>query len=176
MLTGVASFGAARLFGDPLPFAAAGDLFFVTYLSLSAALIIRQTREDLAQRAKEEDEGIAIVVLITLAAIGFNAFDIFTALNQAHPGGLVLLSALMGAPLGWAMLHAIYAHHYADLHYFGSSRADDAVPALKFPATERPGPSDFLYFSFVVGMTAQVSDVMIQTSGMRRAVLFHSIV
>ena len=30
---------------------------------------------------------------------------------------------------------------------------------LLFPGTQQPGPWDFLYFSFVVGMTAQVSDV-----------------
>jgi len=173
---GVLGYLAAKLLKDPLPFAAAGDLFFISYLCLSTAFLLRLTHEDLDQRASEEDEGIAIVVLIALAGIAFNAFDIFTALNQAHPGGLALFSALIGAPLGWATLHMIYAHHYANLHYFDPEEGVSGVPALKFPATERPGPSDFVYFSFVVGMTAQVSDVLIQSSPMRRAVLFHSIV
>ena len=48
--------------------------------------------------------------------------------------------------------------------------------ALKFPGTGEPGSWDFLYFSFVVGMTAQVSDVQVLTTQMRRATLKHSIV
>ncbi len=161
---------------DPLPFAAAGDVFFASYLVMSTLLLVRLTHEDLNRRAEVEDEGIVIVVVVALALIVFNAIDIFTALNQSHRGGLVLLSALAGAPLGWAMLHTIYAHHYANLHYFNDEPDCPPEYALKFPGTERPGPIDFVYFSFVVGMTAQVSDVIVQASTMRRAVLFHSIV
>lgn len=173
---GMLGYLVARLLKDPLPYAAAGDVFFVTYLCLSVLLLVRLTHEDLDRRATDEDEGIAIVVVIALAAIAFNTIDIFTVLNQAHPGGAVLASALIGAPLGWAMLHTIYAHHYANLYYFDGEEESPRLPGLKFPSTDRPGPSDFVYFSFVVGMTAQVSDVMVETSAMRRAVLFHSIV
>jgi uncharacterized membrane protein len=141
-------------------------------------LAVRLTHEDLDRRAAEEDEGILIVVILTLAAISFSSSDIFTALNQKHPPGVFwLVLALAGAPLGWATLHTISAFHYANLHYFA---LDDAAPqriaSLKFPETNRPGPWDFIYFSFVVGMTAQVSDVLVQTTRMRRAVLFHSVV
>jgi uncharacterized membrane protein len=161
---------------DPLPFAAAGDVFFASYLVMSTILLARQTHEDLSRRAEVEDEGIVIVVGIALALIAFNAADIFTTLNQSHRDGWVLLSALAGAPLGWAMLHTIYAHHYANLHYFNDDPNCAPEGALKFPGTDKPGPIDFVYFSFVVGMTAQVSDVIVQASSMRRAVLFHSIV
>ena len=34
---------------------------------------------------------------------------------------------------------------------------------------------DFLYFSFTIGMTAQVSDVVVTAGGLRRVVLLHSI-
>ena len=47
---------------------------------------------------------------------------------------------------------------------------------LDFPGCAAPGPWDFLYFSFVVGMTAQVSDVQVKTSVMRRAVLGHGVI
>jgi uncharacterized membrane protein len=160
---------------DPLPYAAAGDCFFLAYICLSTLLLLRFTHEDLDRRANLEDEGVAVVFVIALAAISFNTFDIFHALNQAHLSEAVLVSALAGAPLGWAMLHMIYAHHYANLFYYGPDLAAEDT-ALNFPGTERPGPSDFVYFSFVVGMTAQVSDVAVQTSSMRRAVIFHSIV
>ena len=39
-----------------------------------------------------------------------------------------------------------------------------------------PGSWDFLYYSFVVGMTAQVSDVQVLSTAMRRVTLAHGVV
>ena len=47
---------------------------------------------------------------------------------------------------------------------------------LDFPGQGDPGAWDFLYYSFVVGMTAQVSDVQVTTTVMRRATLLHGVV
>ena len=47
---------------------------------------------------------------------------------------------------------------------------------LDFPGTEEPDALDFLYYSLVVGMTAQVSDVQVRTSAMRRFTLAHGVV
>ncbi len=50
------------------------------------------------------------------------------------------------------------------------------MPAgLDFPGTDKPDPWDFLYFAFVIGMTAQVSDVTTASAKMRKVVLVHSI-
>jgi uncharacterized membrane protein len=46
---------------------------------------------------------------------------------------------------------------------------------LLFPETKEPGAWDFLYFSFVVGMTAQVSDVQVVSTAIRRVTLAHGI-
>lgn len=177
-LIGSAAYFAATILGAAFPVATAGDAFFLVYLSLHTALAVRLTHEDLNRRAAEADEGILIVVILTLAAISFSSLDIFTALNQRHPpGALWLAVALVGAPLGWATLHTISAFHYANLHYFDLDGTTPArMASLKFPETDRPGPWDFIYFSFVIGMTAQVSDVVVQTTRMRRAVLLHSMV
>jgi uncharacterized membrane protein len=176
-LLGLGAYFAAVRLGDPLPLAAAGDAFFFIYLCLHVALAIRLTHEDLDRRASDEDEGILIVALLTVAAISLSCIDIFTALNQKHPPApLELALALVGAPFGWATLHTISAFHYANLYYFDHDPTEpDSIPPLRFPQTEKPGPWDFLYFSFVVGMTAQVSDVLVQTARMRRSVLFHSV-
>jgi uncharacterized membrane protein len=45
-----------------------------------------------------------------------------------------------------------------------------------FPGGAEPGPWDFLYYAFVVGMTAQVSDVQVFDTKMRRATLGHGVV
>ena len=69
------------------------------------------------------------------------------------------------------------AFHYADIHYFDDpSTTQDDERDLDFPGKGDPCAWDFLYFSFVVGMTAQVSDVQVKTTVMRKAVLWHGIV
>lgn len=156
--------------------AAAGDTFFAAYLAASARLILNSAKADERVCADTEDEGIMIVVVIALAAVIFNVVGIFILLNQGHrPDPLSLLVVLTAAPLGWCMLHTIAAFHYANLYYVVSA-AEVPQKALDFPATENPNLWDFIYFSFVIGMTAQVADVQIRTTAMRRAVIGHSIV
>ena len=47
---------------------------------------------------------------------------------------------------------------------------------LEFPRRSAPVCMDFLYFSMVVGMTSQTSDVTTATTRMRRLVMAHGIV
>jgi uncharacterized membrane protein len=85
--------------------------------------------------------------------------------------------AIASVLLGWLTLHTIAAFHYAHLYYAKavSSRGQDAG-GLEFPDTNEPTGWDFLYYSFVVGMTAQVSDVQVLATPMRRLTLAHSVV
>lgn len=80
-------------------------------------------------------------------------------------------TALAGASIlgAWALLNTLFAIHYAHV-YFTS-----AAPPLAFPGRQPRVFSDFLYFSFVIGMTFQVSDISILDAGLRRLALAHSI-
>ena len=82
--------------------------------------------------------------------------------------------AVAGVPLGWLTLHTLAAFHYANLYYAPRPGGREAG-GLDFPGTKEPGPWDFLYFAFVIGMTAQVSDVAVRTAQMRRAALAHGV-
>ena len=171
-LIGVAVFFAARTLTPPVRLIAAGDTFFIAYLISMALLVAQITPKELCRKAAEEDEGIFLVVFIALTIIGFCCAAIISVLNARHGlVGLTLVLALAGAPLGWLMLHTMAAFHYANLYY-----APGAKPPLLFPDTEEPGVWDFLYYSFVVGMTAQVSDVQALTTKLRRATLGHALV
>jgi uncharacterized membrane protein len=84
----------------------------------------------------------------------------------------------VSVPLGWLTLHTVIAFHYAHLYYAagppkGGARTD--ARGLGFPGAEEPTLWDFLYHSFVVGMTSQVSDVQVQSAEMRRLVLIHGV-
>ncbi|MDR3528817.1 MAG: DUF1345 domain-containing protein [Rhizomicrobium sp.] len=176
-LIGVAVYGGFMLLGWPQPVAAAGDAFFIAYLAAVSHILLRHTTEDLKRRAALEDEGIVIVVAIALAIIALNVASVFLALHSRTPLDVVSLVLLLAAaPLGWCVLHMISAFHYADLHYFDPPGPGEPGTALLFPGTEEPDLWDFIYFSFVIGMTAQVSDVQVAARDMRRAVTAHSIV
>jgi uncharacterized membrane protein len=175
---GVAAFLAARLAGFSAPALAGGDVFYLVFLFFCAVMISGQSADTLRARANSEDEGVGIVILITLATLAFFSDAVFVALNHRHDHAIiVLVLAGLGAFLGWLVLHTVMAFHYANLHYFDDpERPSDDGGDLDFPGCEEPNLWDFLYFSFVVGMTAQVSDVEVKTSVMRRAVLGHGVI
>ncbi len=172
VLTALAAWAA----GFHAPLLAGGDVFSLVFLGLCLVMIAGQTPADLKVRAKTQDDGIVIVVLITLATMAFFAYGVFTALNKKHGLDVPALAlAGIGAPLGWFVLHTVMAFHYADIHYFDDPDCVGDEKDLQFPGGRDPGPWDFLYYSFVVGMTAQVSDVQITTTEMRKATLLHGI-
>jgi uncharacterized membrane protein len=176
LLCGVLAWFVAARLGLASPMLAGGDMFYFVFLALCVPLMAQKTA-DLKRRAKTEDEGIAIVILITLATICFFCAAVFTALNSKHGGSpWTLALAAVGAPLGWFVLHTVMAFHYADIHYYEDPDCAPGEHDLDFPGRRTPGPWDFLYFSFVVGMTAQVSDVQVKTTVMRRAVLWHGVI
>jgi uncharacterized membrane protein len=158
--------------------AIAGNTFFGVYLASMAGFVRRATPSGLRRRAASADEGILLIILITLAAIILSLGSIFALLNApGSPDGLQLMLSLASVPLGWVTLHTVMAIHYAHLFY-GPHASDRAAVAggLQFPGTPEPDLWDFLYYSFVVGMTAQVSDVQVVGAQMRRVTLVHGVV
>ncbi len=173
---GIATALLARSLGFEAPLLAGGDVFYLVFLGLCLVMIARQKTGDLKRRAKTEDEGIVIVLLVTVATMAFFTDAVFTALNLKH--GIEVPAPVLagiGAPLGWFVLHTVMAFHYADIHYFDDPDIEGDEKDLDFPGRGDPGAWDFLYYSFVVGMTAQVSDVQVRTTVMRRATLFHGV-
>jgi uncharacterized membrane protein len=177
LLCGVITVLAAHQLGFAAPFLAGGDVFYVVFLALIGVLVARMKPADLKRRAKIADEGIGVVLLIILVTMAFFSDAVFTALNKKPAQELVpLLLAGLGALLGWFVLHTTMAFHYADIHYFDDPETEGDEKDLDFPGRGDPGAWDFLYYSFVVGMTCQVSDVQVKTTVMRRATILHGVV
>jgi uncharacterized membrane protein len=161
----------------PFRFAMAGNAFFGVYLATMCDMGARLTPLEMRKRAAATDEGIFLIVVITLAAIVLSLGAIFWLVNApGKPDALQLGVSILSVPLGWITLHTVMAYHYINLFY-----AHDALPCpdsgeLQFPGTAEPGLWDFLYYSFVIGMTAQVSDVQVLSTRMRRVTLAHGVV
>ncbi|MBP9049461.1 MAG: DUF1345 domain-containing protein [Tabrizicola sp.] len=148
---------------------AAADVFFLAYLALTARIVGSTGPEELRRHAEEDDEGVALILLLAALAVGVSVIAIFLVLNADQSSLAARLAALVSLPLGWATIHTLVAFHYAHLHYRGTG------PGLNFPGKGDPDAWDFLYASFTIGMTAQVSDVQVATREMRRAVLVHGV-
>lgn len=70
----------------------------------------------------------------------------------------------------------MYSLHYAHVYYGDSDENKQTDEGLEFPGNQKPDYLDFAYFSFVVGMTCQVSDVQVTSQRMRRLTLLHGII
>jgi uncharacterized membrane protein len=88
-----------------------------------------------------------------------------------------VLLTLLTVIFSWTLVHTVYGLRYAHAFYGDSDEPDVNRHAggLVFPSDRRPDYFDFAYFSFVIGMTCQVSDVQITSRRMRRITLFHSV-
>ncbi|MGV8953425.1 MAG: DUF1345 domain-containing protein [Cypionkella sp.] len=172
LLVGAVSFKLPASLG--LRALVAANAFFASYLVLMLRLAARATAQDLQRRAEVEDEGILLIILLALAAVVASLSATVILLNSPQSSDLAFrVMALAAVPLGWGMVQVLLAFHYAHLFY----RPDSGKPAqgLTFPATKLPEPWDFLYFSFGIGMTAQVSDVQVTTVGVRQLVTLHAV-
>jgi uncharacterized membrane protein len=82
--------------------------------------------------------------------------------------------------LSWAFIQTVFALHYAHDYYLdvdlSAATREPGSKRLIFPGEQTPTYGDFLYFSFTIGMTFQVSDVQIADSDIRRLVLVHGVV
>jgi len=167
----------ARIGGIRVPLS--GATFFVIYLASSIWLAGSLTTKELRKKASIEDEGIVVIVLITLAVIALSIGSLVLLLGGDQRNGWFLVPAVANVPLSWATLHTIMAFHYAHLFYAPSEEREAKTRdagGLEFPKTDEPSLSDFVYFSFIVGMTAQTSDVDVTGREMRNTTIAHGVV
>ena len=154
------------------------DTAAVIFLAFAIALAARATSGSMRRRAALEDEGRWVFLGVMACAAFFAMFAILGVMREAKTADamIVPLSILAGVTilLSWLLAHTVFALHYA--HGYFAEIAGDRPRGLDFPQEhDDPDYWDFLYFSFVIGMTAQVSDVQVLTQSWRRLVLAHGI-
>jgi uncharacterized membrane protein len=175
-LLGAAVWALGARFTPAMRGVIAGDAFFAGYLISTGATALREAPDALRRRARYEDEGILVILLLTACVLALSIASIFALMGEgARPPAAHLALCVASVPLGWLTLHTVAAFRYAHLYYARAKGRGDAG-GLAFPGTDEPDALDFLYYSLVVGMTAQVSDVSVSASAMRRFTLAHAVV
>jgi len=152
------------------------DVAVALYLALVFQMMVRSTTDTMRQHAADQDEGRLTMLILTVASALASVAAIFAELGSStsstgsRPPANVALAAFT-ILLSWAFIHTIFALHYAHEFY---DETDGG--GLAFPGDREPDYWDFVYFSFVIGMTSQVSDVAITSKLIRRTAAAHGIV
>jgi uncharacterized membrane protein len=150
------------------------DLFAAIYLVLAYVMMLRCGHEHIKPSAILQDDGRFLIMIVTqlgaLASLAAIVFELGASNKSAQ--GLTL--AVITIALSWTLVHTTFALHYAHEYYRGRKPG-----GLQFPSGDTRDHADywdFVYFSFVIGMTAQVSDVGITDKIIRRTATVHGII
>ena len=151
----------------------------VFYISLSLWRILRASFDHIQDRAELEDDGrffVLTVVIASSAAILFSVPGQMAAI-KGHTGtllGAAHLALAIGTVMSaWAFTQISFAFHYA--HDYYRAQGQGKAGGLIFPETTLPLYADFLYFSCIIGTSAQTADININARPMRLLVLLHCV-
>jgi uncharacterized membrane protein len=128
----------------------------------------------------ERESRIAVLIIVILGSF-FAMLALFTqlsAMKSEHGFGRSLNIGLSLSTifLSWFLIHLGFAVFYAhEFHGERHGKTGASGGGLKFPGEKEPDYLDFVYFSFVVGTTAQTSDTAVTSRAMRRVVALHGV-
>jgi uncharacterized membrane protein len=150
------------------------------FIALALKMMAGATTAEIRHRAGVEDEGRTAVLVVTIAAAVASIVAIVAQMHAAQNlqgtdrlvnTGLALVT-IFGS---WLLVHFVFALHYAHAYYVGGHAGGDPGKGLQFSGNGTPDYWDFLYFSLVVGTTAQTSDTGVTSHTMRRVVMVHGL-
>ena len=152
------------------------------FLALAWSMMLGATPQKMQRSAQRQNEGrLAILTLVVIAAcISLLAIGFMLKNTKGMPETLLVLHVMLaGATVvcSWLLIHTMFALQYAHDYYRNGDRSASETKdeGLDFPQETQPDYWDFLYFSFVIGMTCQVSDVQVTSRSMRQLSLVHGV-
>ena len=161
------------------------DAGAIVFILGTMRLMHGSATEDMRQRARANDPDahvlIAVSMLIVVVILVAVVVEL-TGIGGGHGTGLAIAGATI--LLAWLFTNLLFALHYAHSFYAPGDATDEPsrgdggkqdTGGLQFPGDEMPVYSDFVYFSFVLGMTFQVSDVVITSRAVRKFALIHAL-
>ncbi|MDB5137877.1 MAG: hypothetical protein JWP37_4480 [Mucilaginibacter sp.] len=158
-------------------------VFALTIIVLDWVAIFWSHPLEVRKIAKLQDSSRYILFLFVIVASLMSLVAIVFLLKSAKGHGNAsvsshILLAMSAVIVSWVLVHTVFTMRYAHLYY--DTDTDDGKPrkggGLQFPDELEPDYLDFAYFSFVIGMTFQVSDVEISSRLIRRHALLHGLI
>ena len=179
----IAAFAIPEIANPSLRAVIGWDIGAAVFLALLLTMMAGATPAAMRRRALQEDEARWAFLALMAGAAFFSLFAILGIMPEAKQAGGWMMAGLsvLGAVtilLSWLVAHGSFAVHYAHEYFYEIEHHE--TPGIEFPGTDDDRGEldywDFCYFAFVIGMTAQVSDVQVRTRHWRRMVLAHGMV
>ncbi|MDB5277084.1 MAG: hypothetical protein JWR61_2039 [Ferruginibacter sp.] len=156
------------------------DAFALSYVILSWIVFFKSSVTHIATLAQKDDGSrIFVFIVVVIASFASMLTVLLLVISKENAGASTIIYLpviIAGILLSWILVHTTFCFHYAHLFY----NVDDVIKptkgGLEFPKEQHPDYLDFAYFSFVVGMTFQVSDVEISSRIIRRVALVHGLI
>jgi len=157
------------------------DIFAVAMITMSWLLFFYTNAQQQRQIVIKQDEDIRVIFTIVVSSVCISlAGAILLLINTKESpfdNDLRTIVTILAVTTSWILLHTIFTIRYAHLYHNNQTeKKADEGGGLDFPNPELPDYIDFAYFSFVIGMTFQVSDVTISSKTIRRYALLHSLI
>ena len=156
------------------------DIFSMVMVGMAIFTFFTMCPRQIRLLASRQDESRTVVFFIVVVSTVGSLMGILLLLGNKNgwllSKGLETFIYIMGVILSWVLLHTIFTYRYAHF-YYGSNRkkANEIIGGLDIPNEKCPDYLDFAYFSFVIGMTFQVSDIQISSRHIRRLALLHGL-
>ncbi len=157
------------------------DIFSVCMIIMTWITFFITSAKQIRIQSKVQDPNRSIIFIIilicTLASFLTVLLLIVTKKDGDDGASWRLPIAVAGMLFSWILIHTTFTLRYAHIFY-GDHKTNPNTHAggLEFPGDELPDYLDFAYFSFVLGMTFQVSDVQITSKRFRRLALLHGLI
>jgi uncharacterized membrane protein len=186
LLLGSASvFATAPVVESPINWLIGWLVYSAAHLALAWVTILSSHPSEVRKEVGGQDSSRVVIYLFVVVASFVSLFAILfllhTAGKTASSSELTLhfIVSCSCIVCSWVLVHTIFTLRYAHLYYRtagnGRSGKSQPQPGLEFPNETEPDYLDFTYFSFVIGMTFQVSDVTISSREIRRLALIHAL-
>ena len=146
----------------------------VVFLGLTWRLFLTADEARVKARAALEDEKTPVILVVILAAVVASLGGIVMAMIESKAGTSFeksLVAALAGLTLvsSWLVLQTVFVVHYAHRHFGGAKKE-----VFGFSGDPPKDYLDFVYLSFCIGATFQVSDMTVNTTRLRNLITAHA--
>mgnify|MGYP003704731081 CR=1 FL=1 len=151
------------------------NIAIMIYLVLTMKTLWATHQIHILKRAQQQDASKWIILLLVIFALVMCFIAIVVELSHMPSNVMFkfghLSLAILTIIFAWLFMHTVFAIHYAHDFYLAVAKHQDG--GLDFPKTPEPTYPEFLYFSYVIGTSAQTADVSFTNSTLRMTGLAH---
>jgi uncharacterized membrane protein len=168
----------------PVQFTSVWIGFSLSSLLLFGITMFTAHPQEITHIVRKQDFNRLLIFLIILVSSFVSLFAIVALMRHlpvaGEQGYYFHIALLCGSVIcSWLLIHTVFCFRYAHLFYT-CEKDEQSVKkkhrgGLLFPNDKTPDYLDFAYFSFVIGMTFQVSDVQVYSTTIRRLALLHGL-